>query len=56
LPDLTVRHAGRPHRGPWPVIARSAGGVVVLGVAFLLWRRLRRRRIADGTGLDERDV
>jgi hypothetical protein len=44
LPDLTVRHAGRPQRGPLPALVNVAIGVAVLGVAFLLWRRLRRSR------------
>ncbi|MEU5723501.1 hypothetical protein [Micromonospora sp. NPDC047738] len=44
LTDLTVRHAGRPHRGPWPMVLNAVVGVVVLGAAFLLWRRRRTRR------------
>ena len=41
LPDLTVRNAGRPQRGPWPMLANAVIGVVVLGAALLLWRRIR---------------
>jgi hypothetical protein len=41
LPDLTVRNAGRPQRGPWPVLAYAVLGAVVIGAAFLLWRRIR---------------
>ncbi|MER7335202.1 MULTISPECIES: hypothetical protein [unclassified Micromonospora] len=42
LPELTVRSAGRPQRGPWPMLVNAVIGVVVLGAAFLLWRRIRR--------------
>ncbi|MFC4022024.1 hypothetical protein ACFOW4_29370 [Micromonospora sp. GCM10011542] len=41
LPDLTVRDAGRPRRGPRQLVAHAVIGVVVLGAAFLLWRRAR---------------
>ncbi|SCE72094.1 hypothetical protein GA0074695_0579 [Micromonospora viridifaciens] len=41
LSDLAVRSAGRPQRGPWPVLLNAAVGVVVLGAAFLVWRRTR---------------
>ncbi|PZF96246.1 WD40 repeat domain-containing protein [Micromonospora deserti] len=41
LPELTVRSAGRPRRGPWPMIVNAVIGVVVLGAAFLVWRRIR---------------
>ncbi|WP_406068728.1 hypothetical protein [Micromonospora sp. NBC_01638] len=41
LPDLTVRSAGRPQRGPRPMLVNAVIGVVVLGTAFLLWRRTR---------------
>jgi hypothetical protein len=47
LPDLTVRHAGRPQRGPRPMLVDALIGVVILGGALLLWRRIRpspRRR------------
>ncbi|MEV4480103.1 hypothetical protein [Micromonospora coxensis] len=39
LPDLTVRSAGRAQRGPWPMLLNAVIGVVVLGSAYLLWRR-----------------
>lgn len=39
LPDLTVRRAGSPQRGPWPAALTIS---VVLGAALLLWRRMRR--------------
>ncbi|SCG39405.1 hypothetical protein [Micromonospora inositola] len=42
LPDLTVRHAGRPQRGPWPATLTIPVATVVLGAALLLWRRVRR--------------
>ncbi|MFG2054312.1 WD40 repeat domain-containing protein [Micromonospora sp. NPDC048930] len=42
LPDLTVRNAGRPQRGPWPMLVNAVLGVLVLGAAYLLWRRRRR--------------
>ncbi|WP_405117123.1 hypothetical protein OG559_26720 [Micromonospora sp. NBC_01405] len=42
LPDLIVRSAGRPRRGPLPMIVSA----VVLGAAFLLWRRARLSRRA----------
>ncbi|MEU4366784.1 RNA polymerase sigma factor [Micromonospora chersina] len=41
LPESSVRHSGRPQRGPWPTLLTAVLGVVVLGAAFLLWRRLR---------------
>ncbi|MET8835937.1 hypothetical protein ABZV78_18725 [Micromonospora sp. NPDC004540] len=41
LPELGVRHSGRPQRGPWPTLLTAVLGVVVLGAAFLLWRRQR---------------
>ncbi|WP_030487076.1 hypothetical protein [Micromonospora chokoriensis] len=41
LPDLTVRSAGRPQRGPWPMLVNVVLGVAVLGVAFLLRSRIR---------------
>ncbi|MGW4152081.1 hypothetical protein ACWEDF_02840 [Micromonospora chersina] len=41
LPELSVRHSGRPQRGPWPTLLTAVLGVVVLGAALLLWRRLR---------------
>ncbi|MFR9775390.1 hypothetical protein ACL02O_04945 [Micromonospora sp. MS34] len=41
LPDLTVRNAGRPQRGPWPRVVNAVVAVGVLGAAFLLWRRIR---------------
>ncbi|MGR6320137.1 hypothetical protein Q2K19_25175 [Micromonospora soli] len=41
LTDLTVRQARRPQRGPWPALVNAVAGVVVLGAAFLLWRRIR---------------
>ncbi|MGW5670234.1 hypothetical protein [Micromonospora sp. NPDC003776] len=54
LPDLTVRDAGRPQRGPWPRVVNAVIAVVVLGAAFLLWRRIRpsargRRKPMDQT-------
>ncbi|MEH1168472.1 hypothetical protein V6V47_24110 [Micromonospora sp. CPCC 205539] len=43
LPDLTVRSAGRPNRGPQRMLVSAViGGGVVLGAALLLWRRRRR--------------
>ncbi|MGW1059155.1 hypothetical protein [Micromonospora rubida] len=42
LPNLTVRSAGLPRRGPRPVLVSA----VVLGAAFLLWRRARLSRRA----------
>ncbi|MEU8260409.1 hypothetical protein AB0C02_07285 [Micromonospora sp. NPDC048999] len=41
LPDLTVRSAGRPQRGPWPLLLDAVIAAVVLGAAFLVWRRTR---------------
>ncbi|MGS2619856.1 hypothetical protein ACVCAH_36070 [Micromonospora sp. LZ34] len=42
LPDLTVRPAGRPQRGPWPLALTIPVATVFLGTALLLGRRLRR--------------
>lgn len=42
LPDLTVRNAGRPQRGPRPMLVDALIGVVVLGGALLFWRRRSR--------------
>ncbi|MFC0003801.1 hypothetical protein [Micromonospora siamensis] len=39
LPQLTVRDAGRPRRGPWPTPLSGGVGVVLAGAAYLLWRR-----------------
>ncbi|WP_405433841.1 hypothetical protein [Micromonospora sp. NBC_00617] len=39
LPDLTVRSAGRPQRGPWPLLVNTVITTIVLGAAFLLRRR-----------------
>ncbi|MEU5907879.1 hypothetical protein [Micromonospora sp. NPDC047527] len=44
LPDLTVRSAGRPQRGPWPMLLNAVIGVAVIGTAYLLWRRTHPRR------------
>ncbi|MEU7751215.1 hypothetical protein [Micromonospora sp. NPDC049171] len=52
LPDLTVRTAGRPRRGPWPTPVNAVLGVVVLGVALLLWRRRRARTRSRRPGGD----
>jgi hypothetical protein len=41
LPDLTIRSAGRPQRGPWPLLVNAVITTVVLGAAFLLWRGTR---------------
>jgi putative transposase len=41
LPDLTIRSAGRPQRGPWPLLVNAVFTTVVLGAAFLLWRGTR---------------
>ncbi|MFE9693223.1 hypothetical protein [Micromonospora sp. NPDC005806] len=48
LTDLTVQRANRAHRGPWPMALNGVVGVVVLGAAFLLWRRIRTRRARMG--------
>jgi hypothetical protein len=50
LPEVTVRHAGRPQRGPWPVALTAGVAVAGAGVALLLWRvtRAARRRRASG--------
>ncbi|MFU8876325.1 WD40 repeat domain-containing protein [Micromonospora sp. SL4-19] len=42
LPDLAVRSAGRPQRGPWQMLVNAVIGVGLVGAAFLLWRRIRR--------------
>jgi hypothetical protein len=42
LPDLSVRDAGRPQRGPWPTVLTTPVASVILGAALLLWRRVRR--------------
>ncbi|MEU7848280.1 hypothetical protein AB0B69_12785 [Micromonospora parva] len=42
LPELTVRDAGRPQRGPWPTPVNVVVAVAVLGAGYLLWRRTRR--------------
>ncbi|GAA4565480.1 hypothetical protein GCM10023176_13700 [Micromonospora coerulea] len=42
VPDLTVRHAGRPQRGPWPAALTIPVATVVPAAALLLWRRMRR--------------
>jgi WD40 repeat protein len=42
LPDLTVRHAGRPQRGPWPAPVTVPVAFTVIGAALLLRRRIRR--------------
>ncbi|GAA4685730.1 hypothetical protein [Phytohabitans rumicis] len=42
LPDLTVREAGRPRRGPWPATLTIPVAATVVGAALLLWRRMRR--------------
>lgn len=41
LPDLTLRSAGGPQRGPWPMLVKAVIGVLVLGATFLLLRRNR---------------
>jgi hypothetical protein len=44
LDDLTVRSAGRPQRGgPWPILLTAITSAALLGVAWLLWRRIRGR-------------
>lgn len=51
LPELTVRPAGSPDRGQWPAGFRIAGFallVVLLGVGWLVVRRIRRRRRRAG--------
>jgi hypothetical protein len=42
LPDLTVRHAGRPQRGPWPATLTIPSPPPSLAPPLLLWRRMRR--------------
>jgi dipeptidyl aminopeptidase/acylaminoacyl peptidase len=44
LPDLTIRSAGRPQRGPWPLFLNTILGAAVLGAAYLLWRLVRHSR------------
>ncbi|MGI5246035.1 WD40 repeat domain-containing protein [Dactylosporangium sp. CA-139066] len=43
LPDLTVRHARSPDRGPWPWLLRIPIAVALIAAATL-FRLLRRRR------------
>jgi hypothetical protein len=42
LPDLTVRHADHPQRGPWPAALTTAIAIAVLAAALLVSRRVRR--------------
>jgi dipeptidyl aminopeptidase/acylaminoacyl peptidase len=44
LPDLTVRHAGSPDRGPWPWIVLYPAAAVLLAGAAVLWHLRRRRK------------
>jgi dipeptidyl aminopeptidase/acylaminoacyl peptidase len=47
LPDLVVREAGSPQRGPWPLaLTVPITGVVI--VVVLVWRRRRRTRVFVG--------
>ncbi|HTJ39802.1 MAG TPA: hypothetical protein VL738_41870 [Dactylosporangium sp.] len=46
LPDLAVRHAGSPDRGPWPWILRIPAAVLLAGALLLWWRLSRPRRAA----------
>lgn len=50
LPELAVRPAGSPQRGPWPLALNAAVAAVVLGAGLLIWlrkRRAARRRAAE---------
>ncbi|WP_155385695.1 WD40 repeat domain-containing protein [Catellatospora paridis] len=42
LPELTVRTAGSPQRGPWPLALSAVVAVVAIGAGLLIWRRIRR--------------
>jgi hypothetical protein len=42
LPNLTVRNAGRPQRGPWPTPLTIPVAFTVIGAALLIWHRIRR--------------
>ncbi|GAA2615988.1 hypothetical protein GCM10010399_53680 [Dactylosporangium fulvum] len=49
LPDLAVRNASRPQRGPWPLaltVPAVGGGVAVLLLVWRLRVRHRRRRLS----------
>jgi hypothetical protein len=42
LPDLSVRSAGHPQRGPWPTTLTISLSIVIAGAALLVWLRVRK--------------
>ena len=48
LPDLAVRAAGEPDRGPWPAALRVAAAVLAAAAAGVAVTAVRRRRGAAG--------